>query len=562
MSAITAMKMAYARKASVTRNAGTSTSQKRICALMVALTLLSSAPVLAQATLAPNIFAQFFDSNGNPLASGRICVFGAGTSTLATTYLSSTISAGNAQTNPIVLNGAGRPSNGGAVVGIWLAPGASYKFILKDATTTTCVPDTGVTLLTIDNVQAVPGSSVNLDVTGTAGESLAAGDLVYKSTGSGGGGANAGQWYKADADSATTSTSVFNIGMVPDAIAAGATGTIRLGGAVTVSGPLTPGAAYYASSTAGSITATPPTNAIRIGQATSATMIDLQFIQAPSSPRGPPCGRLTLTSGVPVTSADVTAATTVYYTPYLGCNQISVYNGTQWSAYAFAQLSIAVPATTNQMYDVFLYDNAGTLALELTAWTNDTTRATALTTQNGVNVKTGALTRLYLGSFRTTGVSGQTEDSLSNRLVWNAYNRVDTTVRRVESTANWNYTTATFRQANNSTSNQISVVTGLAEDGISLEVVATFSNTNLNVAATVAIGQSSTSAAATGCLFTTVANEEISTNTRLGASLDTYPAVGYSYFAWLEQSAATGTTTWYGVSAGSIQSGIAGRWRR
>ena len=73
-------------------------------------------------------------------------------------------------------------------------------------------------------------------------------------------------------------------------------------------------------------------------------------------------------------------------------------------------ISIAVPSTTSTVYDVFVYDSSGTSTLELTAWTNLTTRATALAYQNGVLCKTeGALvTRRYLGSFRTTGVSGQT----------------------------------------------------------------------------------------------------------------------------------------------------------
>ena len=42
-----------------------------------------------------------------------------------------------------------------------------------------------------------------------------------------------------------------------------------------------------------------------------------------------PNGRLTLTSGTPVTTNDVTAATTIYYTPYKG-NAIQLYNGTNW----------------------------------------------------------------------------------------------------------------------------------------------------------------------------------------------------------------------------------------
>lgn len=159
--------------------------------------------------------------------------------------------------------------------------------------------------------------------------------------------------------------------------------------------------------------------------------------------------RMTLTTALPVTTADVTAATTVFVAPYKG-NRIALYDGTNWVMRSSAQMSIAVPATTSTMYDLFCFDNSGTATLEALAWTNDTTRATALVTQDGVLCKTGALTRRYLGSFRTTTVSGQTEDSLAKRFVWNYYNRIVRPMRVIETTDNWNYTTSTIRQANNS----------------------------------------------------------------------------------------------------------------
>jgi hypothetical protein len=162
--------------------------------------------------------------------------------------------------------------------------------------------------------------------------------------------------------------------------------------------------------------------------------------------------RLTLTTAVPVTTTDVTAATTIYFSPYKG-SRIALYDGTNWNMRSSAEFSIAVPATTSQMYDIFCYDNAGTPTLELLAWTNDTTRATALVTQNGVLCKTGVLTRRYVGSFRTTTVSGQTEDSLVKRYVWNYYNRLRRSMQRNDSTNTWNYTTNTVRQANGSAAN-------------------------------------------------------------------------------------------------------------
>lgn len=134
-------------------------------------------------------------------------------------------------------------------------------------------------------------------------------------------------------------------------------------------------------------------------------------------------GRLSLESGVPVSSTDQLAKTTVYYVQFRG-NKIAIYNGSSWDLINIGTPSVAVPATTNTPFDVFGYNNAGVLTLETVNWTNDTTRATALVYQDGVRVKSGATTRRYLGTCRTTGVSGQCEDSVANRYVYNIDNQV------------------------------------------------------------------------------------------------------------------------------------------
>lgn len=510
---------------------------------------LSVAPAAAQYTPMPHPLIQWFTNAGAVADGYGLCVFRAGTSTLATTYATS---AGTANSNPIVMNAAGRATSGG----VFLVPGESYKFVFKDATVTTCVPDTGVTIFTVDNVQAVPGSASAVDVTGTAGESLAAGDAVFLSNGTGG--LSQGQWYKTDSDLTYRSTQAAMVGVATAAITAASSGAIRISGAVTLSGPLSIGAIYYAGATAGAIVTTPPTNAVRLGQAQSTTSLVLGYTKAPVSPRGPPCGRLTLTSATPVTTSDVTAATTVYYTPAGGCNTIFLYDGTAWSEYAFAEISIAVPATTNTNYDVFAYDNAGAVALELTAWTNDTTRATALAFQNGVYVKTGALTRRYLGTFRTTGVSGQTEDSFAKRFLWNYYNRAPRVMRRVESTDTWTYTAAAWRQANAAAANQLEFVLGVAGEAVETQVVGAAYHSAGGVYVSVGIGYDSTSATATGLIGMQFILDNIGFR-QLWAALKHYPAVGFHYYAWLEYAAAAGTTTFAGDNGTTIlQTGIHG----
>lgn len=259
--------------------------------------------------------------------------------------------------------------------------------------------------------------------------------------------------------------------------------------------------------------------------------------------------RLTLTTGVPVTTSNVTGATTIYCTPYKG-NNISLYNGSKWITRKSAQFSLALGTlTSGRPYDVFCYDNAGVPTLEFLAWTNDTTRATNLTYQDGVLVKNGDATRRYLGTFYTTSTT-QTEDSTSNRYLYNYYNRVLRPLSRVESTSSWTYTTATWRQANASSSNQVSAVIGVSEDAVNAYVHCAAFNSGSSVAA-VGVGIDSTTTNAAQ-VFGGFAN---SNGTIMTARYTGMPAAGRHYFAWLEVSTATGTTTWNG-SGTLLKSGI------
>ena len=198
-------------------------------------------------------------------------------------------------------------------------------------------------------------------------------------------------------------------------------------------------------------------------------------------------GRLTLETGVPLSTTDQLAKTIVYFTPYKG-NRIALYSGTTWNNLTFTEKHIditeaqtgtttngnkiisgltdtsqliagmaitgtnvgaaSVIATVDSLtqvtgtvnstgsatntitfklpislpYDIFAYNNAGTVKLELCAWTNTTTRATALVTQDGVLVKSGVTTRRYLGTIFTSA-AGQTADGVYTRFLYSFYNQ-------------------------------------------------------------------------------------------------------------------------------------------
>ncbi len=275
-----------------------------------------------------------------------------------------------------------------------------------------------------------------------------------------------------------------------------------------------------------------------------------------------PGGRLTLTSGVPVTTSDVTAATTVYYTPYIN-NLMGLYNGIKWDNYSFSELAIALGTDAVSLpYDVFAYINAGTVAIERLAWASGTARATALVRQNGILCKSGDLTRRYLGSYRTTSVAGQTEDSgfqtanSPKRFVWNYYNRVSRPMRRIETASSWAYSIATLRQANANVANRVEFVIGRVEDAVLITVIAE-TDISVSAASRVSIGEDNTTTQADGVITLWVGNGVSGEINSLQARLLKFPTDGYHYYAWLEKSNGVGTATWRSGALGTdYQTGI------
>jgi hypothetical protein len=87
--------------------------------------------------LAPFPVFRAWDNNGNPLASGQLYTYAAGTSTPLATYTDNT--AGTPNTNPVILNARGEAN-------VWLTPGQYYKFVLQDSL--------GNTIWTVDQISA------------------------------------------------------------------------------------------------------------------------------------------------------------------------------------------------------------------------------------------------------------------------------------------------------------------------------------------------------------------------------------------------------------------------
>lgn len=188
--------------------------------------------------LTPTPRQQFLDSNGDPLAEGLLYSYLSGTDTPEPVYSDAD---GTPHTNPVELDAGGWAT-------IYLGA-VNYKFVLKDSD--------GVTIWTVDPVSGIVSADTNIQ--GTAGEDLEAGEAVYLSDGSGG--LTAGRWYLTDADQTYSSSLANKVGFAFEDIASGSTGSIMISGRITGLSGLTAGTVYYASSTAGGLTSTAPTNA-------------------------------------------------------------------------------------------------------------------------------------------------------------------------------------------------------------------------------------------------------------------------------------------------------------
>ncbi len=492
---------------------------------------------------APRVPQQVMDDNGDPVANAKIYTYEAGTVVALATYSDSALSSANA--NPIV-------ADAGGWFTAYLLPQA-YKLVYKTSA--------DVELRTTDNV--VPPSvsgGTNVDVTGTAGEALSTDDCVYVSDGSGS--KTAGRWYKADADLDYAALTPV-IGFAVAAIASGDSGLIRCGGSMTSLSGLTAGSTYFVSGTPGSITATEPGTSRRVGQALSTTSLALQIEpHAYHSIHGVFQARMTLTSNTPVTTADVTGATTLYLTPLDGRgDQVAIYDGTRWILITLAELSLTLTSlTASKPYDIFLDYNAGTPQLVAVVWTDDTTRATALALQDNVYVRTSNADHRYLGYIYISSAQ-RGEDTYTKRHVKNFYNRVARPMRRNEDTDQWTYAAAAWQQANAAGANQLDFLVDIDDEEVFARVIANSDHTSKNERF-VGIGLDSTSVVAANSLRSIL---EIAANSAIQqiAEYRDFPGVGRHYLSWLEYSHASGTGTWLGDDsvegiAGVLQSGIHG----
>lgn len=293
---------------------------------------------------------------------------------------------------------------------------------------------------------------------------------------------------------------------------------------------------------------------------------------------GAPGHRLTLTSGTPVTTADVAAASAIHLEPYRH-NMLAILDGAGlWTPYAMGATSFALSSTyhlANKNYDLFVENTTGAPRLGTSpAWTNDTTRADALSRTAGRDVNAAQITlrfgtgaadtvsvpagrAVYLGTFRCAA-NGQTEDSAARRFVWNNFNRTRRFMRVIEQTDSWTYSLGTIRQVRAIASNQLDLVRGVDEEAVLARAVCSWNNDTIGTIGRTLIGLDSTTSKADGCLTLIGTMQNANHTMPSQAWWSGFPGLGYHRLVWLEMGAGAGTTNWNGDGGShqDTQSGI------
>lgn len=174
-------------------------------------------------------------------------------------------------------------------------------------------------------------------------------------------------------------------------------------------------------------------------------------------------GRLTLSSGNPVTTADVTGAATIYFTPFRG-HSLTLYDGVNtWVGHRFEEVALALSGLTLGLpYDVYGYWN-DVLVLGLEPWTGPNVRTT-LVLQDGIYVMGDDPTRRFLGTIYPTSTN-TTEDSNAKRFLSNYYNNRLRRLQYQDTTAH-SYNVSVWRPYNNDLATRVECVICMEEDAV------------------------------------------------------------------------------------------------
>lgn len=261
--------------------------------------------------------------------------------------------------------------------------------------------------------------------------------------------------------------------------------------------------------------------------------------------------RLTLTQGSPVTTGDVTGATTIYVEPWLG-DTLPMYRDASGDipirpklAASSVSLALGTLASATIPNDVFIdygVTSAGVLSLTKVPWTSTSARATALVASGGHFYKSGDLRYLWLGTFAPTSTT-TTADSAANRYLANGYrsNQVPKHLGVSESTSHTINNTAA-REWNGGTAARVNFVCPLVQGAVSGEAVGA-GNFGAGTTGYLNFGCGLNSTTYVSGFTLRAGTPAAQFDFRLTATQTGMPTLGLNYFTACENEAASATVT-------------------
>lgn len=290
--------------------------------------------------------------------------------------------------------------------------------------------------------------------------------------------------------------------------------------------------------------------------------------------------RITLVSGVPITTTDQAGITAHFCTPYPGGSTSATSfvpittNGSTFTMISVGEMTQATTDTTkspaavanNSVYDILEWSDSGTIrCTRSVAWASDTSRGTGAgtaeidfttkfpTNKNAVTNGPAANRGVLIGSVRSNG-SAAFMDTALFRWVSNAYNAVPRQLQLVLSGNASGYASATWKQWNSSAVNEVDTLQTITGFPVQISAKGSASNTSANAFCPIGIGID-TSTTPSGFTMPnelgTIGNTQLSLSEYIG-----YPGLGRHFETMLEY-ASSGTCTQIG-SASLIQSGLVG----
>jgi hypothetical protein len=298
------------------------------------------------------------------------------------------------------------------------------------------------------------------------------------------------------------------------------------------------------------------------------------YLCTPATVVQPPGGRLTLTSGKPVMTLDVTGASSIYYVPYNG-QQVPIYNS-QTGVFGLVDMlgpGLTLPLnssqqTQNGLYDIFAETIGGSIELCAGPAWSGSSRAVGISQVSGIWVNSAEMTACYnatvardcpqfqctyLGTMFATS-NGQTSQQFGPNSVaygagnclclYNAYNQVEVTSQSLDSNAAYTYS-GSWRATDPPSppapinSNRVSVVDGLGQMAISAKLSDALTDTGQ--IPSIGINLNSTSATP-GLIASSASTSQGTYETTLVHP----PVQGHWYVQAMESTSGSGTNATFG----------------